>query len=624
MDEKTMKLLRSTLQNEEAVYRLILLPEFKAEPFLYFYNVYIDRDPKAAKMKREELLNNFIDLYVLFPYGEGLRDWLESDIPNEELIVYASHNLPVGIASLQSSMSDGMDKIQLHDTVAQIASELEEKDRLTEAVEMEREDPTQTPAFKAWFGKSKMVDKHGKPLVFYHGSGVESIKQFDPNRAGSIKQSDWGKGIYFTLSKYSADYYRETAVADQDEETNRLYAEYEAEAKRLGTTGMMSWIDLAQKGRQADYDHLVQYEKRWLDSAKKAEQSGKGKVYAVYLKIENPLIYQYEGMTDPTLPDQARAHGQDGVIITNELPRGAHLSEYIDEVVVFDSKQIKSVDAVEFNPHSDDIYEADSADPTQTPEFKAWFKGSKIKDEHGKPRVMYHGSGTNIDIFQYKFTNKGADALGSGFYFTSDETQAAGYAKQRKDSDTPKLGGEDNPTVHSVYLAITKPLDSKKKGNLNYDIVAFLLKKSPVLDDALSNFGDVEYSGKQKVFNEAVQSYMIQNGNILDQLNMIANDFYPSSEHIRVFNSAVRQSTLGYDGVIADMGNGITHVVAWFPWQIKATDATNFNPDSENIHEALEVEDTVDHDKIKDISGLYTLQQQHQEVLDCFFNMIPQ
>ena len=31
-------------------------------------------------------------------------------------------------------------------------------------------DNTKTSNFKSWFGRSKIVDKSGKPLVVYHGS----------------------------------------------------------------------------------------------------------------------------------------------------------------------------------------------------------------------------------------------------------------------------------------------------------------------------------------------------------------------------------------------------------------------------------------------------------------------
>ena len=72
-----------------------------------------------------------------------------------------------------------------------------------------------TPEFKAWFGDwenspsnaSKVIDKNGEPLVVYHGSSNPDIHTFDAAKAGTIQYSDWGKGIYFTPSKSTADYY---------------------------------------------------------------------------------------------------------------------------------------------------------------------------------------------------------------------------------------------------------------------------------------------------------------------------------------------------------------------------------------------------------------------------------
>jgi hypothetical protein len=44
----------------------------------------------------------------------------------------------------------------------------------------EAEDPTQTPAFKAWFGKSRVVGKDGKPLRVYHGTET-AFNEFKPH-----------------------------------------------------------------------------------------------------------------------------------------------------------------------------------------------------------------------------------------------------------------------------------------------------------------------------------------------------------------------------------------------------------------------------------------------------------
>jgi hypothetical protein len=59
---------------------------------------------------------------------------------------------------------------------------------------------TDTPAFKAWFGDSKVVDAQGKPLVVYHGTDVK-FNVFDLAKA---KKGLMGKGFYFTDSEESA------------------------------------------------------------------------------------------------------------------------------------------------------------------------------------------------------------------------------------------------------------------------------------------------------------------------------------------------------------------------------------------------------------------------------------
>jgi hypothetical protein len=48
-----------------------------------------------------------------------------------------------------------------------------------EAPALSRREQTDTPAFKKWFGDSKVVDADGQPLVVYHG-GFDDIKEFRP------------------------------------------------------------------------------------------------------------------------------------------------------------------------------------------------------------------------------------------------------------------------------------------------------------------------------------------------------------------------------------------------------------------------------------------------------------
>lgn len=72
------------------------------------------------------------------------------------------------------------------------------------------------------------------------------------------------------------------------------------------------------------------------------------------------------------------------------------------------------------------------------PNFRVWFKGSKIVDQNGQPLIVYHGS-------QEEFIKFKGDT-----YFTDDWNNADGYA-----------GGK---YVYEVYLSIKNPLVVDAKG----------------------------------------------------------------------------------------------------------------------------------------------------------------
>jgi hypothetical protein len=73
-------------------------------------------------------------------------------------------------------------------------------DEAEEAARLWREKGTKSPFFKRWFGKSKVVDEAGEPLVVYHGSvHSKGFESFDPDKTGEALDSGWyGKGFYFS------------------------------------------------------------------------------------------------------------------------------------------------------------------------------------------------------------------------------------------------------------------------------------------------------------------------------------------------------------------------------------------------------------------------------------------
>lgn len=51
--------------------------------------------------------------------------------------------------------------------------------------------------FWRWFGDSKVVDKDGRPLVVYHGTGAD-FDAFDDKKTGQNDRGLWGRGHYFS------------------------------------------------------------------------------------------------------------------------------------------------------------------------------------------------------------------------------------------------------------------------------------------------------------------------------------------------------------------------------------------------------------------------------------------
>jgi ribosomal protein S18 acetylase RimI-like enzyme len=222
-----------------------------------------------------------------------------------------------------------------------------------------------TPAFKAWFGDweddpknaSKVVDGNGEPLVVYHGSGTKNIQNFDSKKSGSIQYSDWGNGIYFTPHKSTADYYSNEAIIKNDKLYNELYEIFE---------------------RTQSNSDLKNFQKRGRELSDNKETI----VYPVFLNMRNPLEEVVESMnyTDPFLSRTAIEKKNDGIIILNGRFK-------FDELLVFDSKQIKLADAsnTTFNPVNPDIRYAQGGEII--------FKRNKTKlneANYGRPNKGYN------------------------------------------------------------------------------------------------------------------------------------------------------------------------------------------------------------------------------------------
>lgn len=120
-----------------------------------------------------------------------------------------------------------------------------------------------SPAFKKWFGDSKVVDRDGEPLVVYHGT-THDFSSF--NVRGTNAESDFGKGIYTTNNPKDASV--NYAGEGQD-----LTARIERRAESIAS----------EKGW--DYD-----DPRALARARKELHGDAANVMPLYLSIQNPVV----------------------------------------------------------------------------------------------------------------------------------------------------------------------------------------------------------------------------------------------------------------------------------------------------------------------------------------------
>ncbi len=105
-------------------------------------------------------------------------------------------------------------------------------------------------------------------------------------------------------------------------------------------------------------------------------------------------------------------------------------------------------------PAEDQMTLFQTADPPDSPKFKAWFGDSKVVDESGTPLRVYHGTRANIKQFEH--TSWGD----VGFHFGTIDAATARLEGTRGYSLIPGKGvaSETGESIIPAYLSIQNPL----------------------------------------------------------------------------------------------------------------------------------------------------------------------
>lgn len=196
------------------------------------------------------------------------------------------------------------------------------------------------------------------------------------------------------------------------------------------------------------------------------------------------------------------------------------------------------------------INEYQSEGVTTTPEFRQWFRNSKVVDQQGKPLMVFHGGPSGITAFD---KNKIGQTFGQdkeGFFFTTNTAY-----------DIAHYGTPDGKTGQRVYndmYAAGAYADNAEGGGV---YPCYLRIENPLMigDWAEWNGLDLDYE---------VSNY----GHVQDVLD----------RNKRNIIGTAREGN--YDGVIASHGRDHVFVV-FEPNQIKSIFNKKFS-DSDNISES--------------------------------------
>lgn len=169
---------------------------------------------------------------------------------------------------------------------------------------------TKTPAFKKWFGDSKVVDESGKPLVVYHGT-THKFDAFNTER-GNI-ENHYGKAFYFTDSKTDVE---ENYAGEGPDLTQRI----SLRAERI-------FQDMFSDNEEPKYKTPA-YEKAMekATAAARKELAGKqSRTIEAYLSLQNPVILAGDNQTrfEINFDEESGEESGNGIDLYNAMLRTA-------------------------------------------------------------------------------------------------------------------------------------------------------------------------------------------------------------------------------------------------------------------------------------------------------------
>ena len=210
-------------------------------------------------------------------------------------------------------------------------------------------------AFKRWFGDSKVVDESGQPLKMVHFSGNE-FSQFDKNRTG-INNDESAVGFWFA-DKDDFAFNNEYHPVRYDvylKMGNPLIIEGKGTETNPWADTDIDNLDPYTKFEKMFNDLMYQDPQMWDERVSESLYGG-FETQKIKLHFAN-LSEERKREVIKSIVDKLKTQGHDGIIIKNTQFDSVNPDEKINQYVVFEPNQIKSVyNRGTFDPNNDNIY----------------------------------------------------------------------------------------------------------------------------------------------------------------------------------------------------------------------------------------------------------------------------
>ena len=280
-----------------------------------------------------------------------------------------------------------------------------------------------TPAFKRWFGNSKIVDYKGNPLVMFHGT-ARDITEFKPKQANAIFLTSDPTFAEDFGDASEAYMIKELFNGATPEERNKYIMDGANVARKNGDISLKEFAEIKSEFSQMDvtFGFIPPSIEQEVTYVLKNQLPTRQNIIPMFVSSDNPFDFgnkeQVDALTKELnkpeynrfLKEGEKKYGDKnrGFIerghwntiesekVQNAIKKLGHDGFFVLEggrknLAVYDPAQVKSATG------NIGTYSIDNPDirfslrATNTPEFKRWFGDSKVVDGNGNPLVVYRG-----------------------------------------------------------------------------------------------------------------------------------------------------------------------------------------------------------------------------------------